>query len=235
MKGFRSPLRFRVHRRGYPLSSQADGTPPFFGDHCKYLSSKFLTKCVTFTVFEFELNLSAGERHHSVAASPDSSVLSDLPPHTAKKRRASLSSLSDEEGKSSDEDEEEDKPLAARIMRGARSIPGRRTGKQPPGKKSKQSSQANGVEKPLSHGRVNGINGHTAKVKTEDKMNESQLKRLTAGVPMDTVGRSSGVSIYQSQMVKYASLLLFLASSTNRKALGCRTTERSDQNHSCRK
>ncbi len=137
--------------------------------------------------------MSAGQRHQSVAASPDSSVLSDLP--STKKRRASLSPLSDEEDKSSDEDEE-DKPLAVRIMRGARSIPGRRSGKQPPGKKSKQSGQANGVEKPLSHGRVNGVNGHTARVKAEDKMDEGQLKRLTAGVPMDAVGRSSaGVSV----------------------------------------
>jgi len=134
------------------------------------------------------LIFSLGQNPRSVAESPDSSVLSDL---SKKKRRASSSSLSDAENKSSDEDEEENKPLASRMVRGTRSIPVKRSGKQPPGKKSKQSSgQMNGAEN-TSNGRLNGVNGHTAKVKAEERMDEGQLNRLTAGVPVDAIGRSS--------------------------------------------
>ena len=134
------------------------------------------------------LIFSIGQKPRSVAESPDSSVLSDLP---TKKRRASSSSLSGQENKSSDEDEEENKPLASRMIRGTRSVPGKRSGKQPPGKKSKQSSgQVNGAEI-IANGRVNGVNGHTAKVKAEERMDEGQLNRLTAGVPFDARGRSS--------------------------------------------
>jgi histone acetyltransferase len=137
-------------------------------------------------IIQSGLIFSLGQHPRSVAESPDSSVLSDLPP---KKRRASSSSLSDDHDNSSD-DEEENKPLAARMIRGTRSVPGKRTGKQPPGKKSKQSSgQVNGAET-TSNGRVNGINRHPPKVKTEEKMNEGQLNRLTAGVPVDAIGRS---------------------------------------------
>lgn len=128
-----------------------------------------------------------GQIPPSVGESPDSSVLSDLP---TKKRRASSSSLSDDLDKSSDEDEEENRPLAARMVKGTRSVPAKRSGKQPPGKKSKQSSgQVNGAE-PVN-GRANGINGYTVKVKAEEKMDEGQLNRLTAGVPVDAIGRSS--------------------------------------------
>ncbi|KAF9529213.1 hypothetical protein CPB83DRAFT_927116 [Crepidotus variabilis] len=128
-------------------------------------------------------NSSPSQKHSSSAHSPASSVLSDVPAHQAKKRRASSSSLSDAEGKSSDD--EEDKPLASRIMRGARPMHGKRTGKQPPGKKAKQSNRSD------LNGHVNGINGHDSKIKLEDKMDEGQLNGLTAGVPMDTIGRSS--------------------------------------------
>ena len=135
-----------------------------------------------------ELIRRLGQKPRSVAESPDSSVLSDF---TTKKRRASSSSLSDAVNKSSDEDEEENRPLASRMTRGTRSVPGKRSGKQPPGKKSKHSSgKVNGSES-IPNGRLNGINGHTAKVKAEERMDEGQLNRLTAGVPVDALGRSS--------------------------------------------
>jgi histone acetyltransferase len=115
-----------------------------------------------------------------------------MPKKTTKKRRVSSSSLSDTEVKSSEEDEDEDRPLASRIMRSG-PVSGKRSGKQPPGKKTKQASAG---EQTLFNGRVNGTNGHTTKVKTEDKMDEGQLNRLTAGVPVDVLGRSStGVSL----------------------------------------
>lgn len=120
-----------------------------------------------------------------------------MPQKTTKKRRVSSSSLSDTEIKSSEEDEDEDRPLASRIMRNG-PVSGKRSGKQPPGKKTKQASgQSHAGEQTSFNGRVNGINGHTTKVKTEDKMDEGQLNRLTVGVPVDVVGRSStGVRLF---------------------------------------
>ncbi|KAF9568007.1 Bromodomain-containing protein [Agrocybe pediades] len=79
----------------------------------------------------------------------------------------------------------------------SRSVPGKRSGKQPPGKKSKKShtlpgaSESNSKPLPTTNGKLNGVNGHEPKVKIEDKMDEAQLSRLTAGVPVDAVGRSS--------------------------------------------
>ncbi|KIM45219.1 hypothetical protein M413DRAFT_8508 [Hebeloma cylindrosporum] len=129
--------------------------------------------------------------------SPASSILSDIPLQPIKKRRISLSSLSDEDGNDDDDDddEEEDRPLAARIT----AVPGKRSGKQAPGKKSKKSHTVqNGAEssnhepRPTAmNGWTNGINGYETRIKVEEKMDEGQLTRLTAGVPMDAVGRSS--------------------------------------------
>ncbi|KAJ3513715.1 hypothetical protein NLJ89_g2796 [Agrocybe chaxingu] len=114
----------------------------------------------------------------------------DLPPvQPTKKRRVSLSSLSDDDD-DDDDDDEEDKPLAARITMPSRPVTGKRTGKQAPGKKSKKAHHDE-APKASSSGRKNGINGHDSRVKLEDKMDEGQLSRLTAGVPMDAVGRSS--------------------------------------------
>ena len=123
--------------------------------------------------------------------------MSEISHHNpAKKRRVSSSSLSDAEDIDDDDDEDEDKPLAARITVGVRSVPGKRSGKQVPGKKSKKSHAAlsgslSTNNRPKTNGKVNGINGHEAKVKVEDKMDENQLSRLTAGVPIEAVGRSS--------------------------------------------
>lgn len=141
--------------------------------------------------------------------SPTSSILSDPPQPVTKKRRVSSSSLSDaDENDDDDDDDDDEEPLAARITMGSRSVPGKRSGKQAPGKKSKKShtiaggavpaplSEDNNSTAPTSNGKVNGINGHEPRIKQEDKMDEGQLNRLTAGIPMDTVGRSSaGVRI----------------------------------------
>ena len=136
------------------------------------------------------------QNSQSLALSPASSLLSEVSHHNpAKKRRVSSSSLSDAED-IDDDDDDEDRPLAARITVGVRSVPGKRSGKQVPGKKSKKSHAAlsgslSTNNRPKTNGKVNGINGHETKVKVEDKMDENQLSRLTAGVPIEAVGRSA--------------------------------------------
>lgn len=121
-----------------------------------------------------------------------------MPSKITKRPRTSSSSLSDAEEPDDDDDDEEE-PLAAR-MAPSRHPPGKRTsGKQNPGKKSKKSHTSRGgpssasteIHQPIptANGRVNGINGH---IKVEDtRMDEAQLNGLTAGVPLDTTGRSS--------------------------------------------
>lgn len=115
--------------------------------------------------------------------------------------------MTDDDGNDDDDDddEEEDRPLAARIAAGSRSVPGKRSGKQAPGKKSKKSHTVqNGAEPsdqprpPATNGWTNGINGYEARIKVEEKMDEGQLTRLTAGVPVDAVGRSSAAVCFQS-------------------------------------
>ena len=162
------------------------------------------------------------QNYQSQALSPASSLLSEVSQHNpAKKRRVSSSSLSDAED-IDDDDEEEDRPLAARMAVGVRSVPGKRSGKQVPGKKSKKShaalSGSSNNNRPKANGKVNGVNGHEAKVKVEDKMDETQLSRLTAGVPVDAVGRSSAGVCVRSSVFSF-SLLLFAATSKNRKTL----------------
>ena len=135
-----------------------------------------------------------------------SSIVSDIPNRPPKKRRASSSSLTDAENEDREEDEEDDdddadEPLAARLTMGSRSVPGKRSGKQPPGKKTKKShtlpgrvpgsNDDNGTSLPSANGKVNGIKGLESRIKLEEKMDEGQLSRLTAGVPIDAVGRSS--------------------------------------------
>ncbi|KAH9485109.1 Histone acetyltransferase gcn5 [Psilocybe cubensis] len=143
--------------------------------------------------------------------SPTSSILSDPPQPATKKRRVSFSSLSDADHDEDDDedDDEEDRPLAARITMGSRSVPGKRSGKQAPGKKTKKSHTLAGGAVPASsieeananaptfNGKHNGINGHEPRIKQEDKMDEGQLNRLTAGIPVDSVGRSSAGHIYR--------------------------------------
>jgi len=90
--------------------------------------------------------------------------------------------------------------LAARTNAGSRSVPGKRTGKHAPGKTSKKSHTIQNGAESSNHefhfpstinGRTNGINAHETRIKVEEKMDDGQLTRLTAGVPMDAVGRSS--------------------------------------------
>lgn len=51
-----------------------------------------------------------------------------------------------------------------------------------------------GEEQALMNGKINGINGHEAKIKVEDKLDEGQLNRLAAGVPVDAM-RENGVCV----------------------------------------
>lgn len=117
--------------------------------------------------------------------SPGSSILSDGGEPPAKRRRLSLSSLSDAD---EEEEEEEDKPLAAQVFQPQPpDTPARksnkRTGKKMSSMKSKSQSAPTSSKQPD----MNGVNGHIpdAKVKVEDKMDESQLTRLATGVTID--------------------------------------------------
>lgn len=125
-------------------------------------------------------------------ASPVSSILSDVPPPS--KRRRVSSPLSDADEDEDEDDDEEDKPLAARMS--IKTAPdGSRTataGKRS-GKKMKSKGQVapasiqppTGREQAEMNGHLNGVNGHT-KIKLEEKLDESQLDRLATGVTVDT-------------------------------------------------
>lgn len=52
-----------------------------------------------------------------------------------------------------------------------------------------------GDEQARMNRQVNGINGHEPKIKVEDKLDEGQLNRLAAGVPVDAA-RETGVCTY---------------------------------------
>lgn len=145
--------------------------------------------------------------------SPVSSLLSDAPPPT-KKRRISMSSLSDAED-DEDEDDDEDQPLAARMApkSGANAAAAgaaksnARSGKKKPGKTvggtaptsmapptGREQAEMNGV----THGQKSAANGHSEsealKVKIEDKISEGQLNRLATGVTVDASGTPATVS-----------------------------------------
>ena len=144
--------------------------------------------------------------------SPVSSILSDAPPPT-KKRRISVSSLSDAED--DEDDEEEDQPLAARMApkSGANAAAAgaaksnARSGKTKPGKMvggtaptsiapptGREQAEMNGA----TQGQKSAINGHSEsealKVKIEDKISEGQLNRLATGVTVDASGTPATVS-----------------------------------------
>ena len=144
---------------------------------------------------------SLGKHASGAPASPISSVLSDLDEQPSerpsKKRRISLSS------------DEEELPLAVahktrppppseqlRKPGTGRKVP---AGKAPIGKSNKsKSSTAPANKAPLNDSEIeamnaatNGTNGYVPKVKTEDRMDESQLDRLATGVTVDTAGRMS--------------------------------------------
>jgi hypothetical protein len=66
--------------------------------------------------------------------------------------------------------------------------------------------------------RINGINGHKHKIKVEDKLDESQLSRLAAGVPVDSA-REMGVCINPNCMHENQSHAHFSHQSRLRKLL----------------
>ncbi|KAG6880207.1 hypothetical protein C0992_003871 [Termitomyces sp. T32_za158] len=130
-------------------------------------------------------------------SSPVSSILSDPPQPSNKRRRISISSLSEADD---DDDEEEDRPLAARMSlktstraeKSTRPPASKRSGKTR-GKATHKAQTApasllppSELEKAQMNGGVNGVNGHVNGVKVEDVMDQSQLSRLAAGVTVDT-------------------------------------------------
>ncbi|KXN91016.1 hypothetical protein AN958_03083 [Leucoagaricus sp. SymC.cos] len=143
----------------------------------------------------------------SNALSPASSILSDpspTSPRAAKRRRLSYSSsLSDADDNDDDDDEQ---PLASRVASSSttRPVSGRRSGKSRKGGKKNSAMKKKAHTAPTSlappvgdeqaqmNKRINGINGHEPKIKVEDKLDEGQLNRLAAGVPVDAA-RETGV------------------------------------------
>lgn len=127
--------------------------------------------------------------------SPTPSMLSDGDEPPAKRRRLSLSSLSDADEE--EEDEEEDQPLAAQVSHPQPlDTPARKSNKRTGKKTSSMKSKSQNAPKSSMQPDVNGVNGHLpdAKVKVEEKMDESQLTRLATGVTIDA-GPSSAAHV----------------------------------------
>ncbi len=61
---------------------------------------------------------------------------------------------------------------------------GQKSGKKGPGKVPKGKTNGASRKGHKSKG-VNGINGHSARVKVEDKLGDEQITRLATGVPVD--------------------------------------------------
>lgn len=113
-------------------------------------------------------------------------MLSDGDEPPTKRRRLSLSSLSDADEE--EEDEEEDQPLAAQVSHPQPlDTPARKSNKRTGKKTSSMMSKSQTAPKSSMQPDVNGVNGHLpdAKVKVEEKMDESQLTRLATGVTID--------------------------------------------------
>ncbi|KAG8213621.1 hypothetical protein J3R82DRAFT_10306 [Butyriboletus roseoflavus] len=120
------------------------------------------------------------------AQSPTPSMLSDGDEPPTKRRRLSLSSLSDADEE--DEDEEEDQPLAAQVSHPQLlDTPARKSNQRTGKKTSSMKSKSQTAPKSSMQPDVNGMNGYLpdAKVKVEEKMDESQLTRLATGVTID--------------------------------------------------
>ncbi|EJF65355.1 hypothetical protein DICSQDRAFT_132942 [Dichomitus squalens LYAD-421 SS1] len=174
---------------------------------------------------------SSPEKH---PLSPASSFLSDIIERPTKKRRISVdySSLSEAED---DDDEEEERPLAARVARtadkrrkengggggggrggrggrGGKAVAaqGQRAGKKQSSKKAKASTAPANIPPPTAEEREemrpNGVNGHDAKVKLEDKMDEGQLSRLVTGVTVDAAGPASAAPSGKQEKAAYVEL-----------------------------
>ena len=131
--------------------------------------------------------------------SPASSILSDPSPRAAKRRRLSFSSLSDAEDNDDDDDEQ---PLASQVASSTahprRSGKGRKGGKKNAALKKKAHTAPASLAPPVGdeqiqmNKRINGINGRESKIKVEDRLDEGQLNRLAAGVPVGFT-RETGV------------------------------------------
>lgn len=148
-------------------------------------------------------DLSTPDTQLSTALSPASSILSDpspSSPRVPKKRRlSSSSSLSDAD------DDDDEQPLASRVP--AKSRPVRRSGKSKKGGKKnpalpKKAHTAptslvppTGDEQARMNRQLNGINGYDLKIKVEDRLDEGQLNRLAAGIPVDAT-RETTVCIF---------------------------------------
>ncbi|KAH9931087.1 uncharacterized protein BXZ73DRAFT_47487 [Epithele typhae] len=152
--------------------------------------------------------------------SPASSFLSDVVGRPTKKRRLSpdYSSLSEAED---DEDDEEERPLATQVARqppsknknkaNGRPVPGQRGGKQKHSMKSKAHTAPANMPPPTAQEReemrpAQAVNGHDAKVKVEDKMDEGQLTRLATGVTMDAAGPASAAPSAKQEKLAYVEL-----------------------------
>ncbi|RDX55063.1 Bromodomain-domain-containing protein [Lentinus brumalis] len=151
--------------------------------------------------------------------SPASSFLSDAIERPTKRRRISVdySSLSEQED--DDDDEEEERPLAAaRVTRPTRTSAGKnrnggrpRSGKQKTSMKAKAHTAPANIPPPTAEEReemrpTNGVNGHDAKVKVEDKMDERQLSRLATGVTVDDAGPASAAPTGKQEKMAYVEL-----------------------------
>lgn len=111
-------------------------------------------------------------------------------PPPKKRRRISYSSSSDQS-----DTEDASRPLAARVAqksgKTARKT-GQKGGKMAHPSNSSKGNQAKtiprlGAMNNSAHKEkaINGVNGHDPRVKVEDKMNDVQITRLAAGVPVD--------------------------------------------------
>ena len=148
---------------------------------------------------------------HNPPLSPDSSELSDVPPRPAKKQRLSMSTLSDAddhhasavEDEDAQNEEDEDEVLHSTLdprrssHAGKKSAPGLslahalKTARTPQLSSASRTLPNDGSStgKTTNGKKVNGtVNGqHESRVK-EEQLDEGQLKRLAAGVTVDSAG-----------------------------------------------
>lgn len=153
------------------------------------------------------------------------------PPRKKQRRSCSFSSssLSEESSSSSDEDEA---PLAhsrkAAPLKNGKGNVTRTTTRRTAGKGTKSKAHTAPVTKapPTEQERAdmtfpptNGVNGHEAKVKVEDKLDDSQLTRLATGVTVDTNNAASAnvciVSLTYSHFLLIWSLSSLLSNQRN--------------------
>ncbi|TFY76343.1 hypothetical protein EWM64_g7667 [Hericium alpestre] len=132
--------------------------------------------------------------------SPGSSRLSErTSPPPAKRRRISLSSLSDQD------DDEEDRPLAAKMHASLNGAARQGTDRRS-GKKTKAHTGPASLFAPPTGELQAEMNGHVAKVKVEERMDERQLDRLVTGVTVDTEGAPTSAPPVKPEKLSAAEL-----------------------------